>query len=361
MTGRALLIAALVALALPGTALADGRIVVAPDGEAEKAVTLSALAGKYDVRDRPYRGPDGKPVRITGISLDAVLRATGVDPFGFDRAEVTAGGATVPVQRSEIVTGSEFPDGPAVFSEDAGGAFFLLPAATDGRAARRAGAPELRVRMVRTSDIELTARASRSRVNRGDAVTFSASAKGGSGTIAYSWTFDDGGHGRGARVTHRFKEPGTYDVVVGATTAGDPRGTDAIVTVTVGKPANGPDRKGGGTDSDAAAPDSGAASGGGGTAAPPARRAPRRAPKRRAAARGDRVEGVLLADASPSAAERAARAARTGRVKPAAAESGGFGVPPGVWGGLAALTLLFLGGWRERRGPSSKPAPLTSP
>lgn len=352
-TRRVLAAAALVALALPAAARADGRIVVAPDGEPEKAVTLSALQGRYDVRDRPYRGPDGRTTRVTGISLDAVLRATGVDPFGFERAKVSAGGATLPVQRSEIVTGDEFPDGPPVFSEDGRGAYFLLPAATDGRAARRAEAAELRVRMVRTSGIAVRARASKRRVDPGDAVTFTARAEGGTGRISYSWSFDDGRSGRGARVTHRFKRSGTYDVVVGATTSTDATGADDIVTVTVGRPPRGPDRKGGGTDSDAAAPDSGAAAGDGGGAAfrTPAPHRRTAAPSR-ARSRGERVAGMLLADASPSNGRDAARAARTGRRGAGAADAGGLRVPAAVWGGLAALSLLGLGGWRERRGPA---------
>ncbi len=88
-------------------------------------------------------------------------------------------------------------------------------------------------------------------------------------TVKINWTFDDGRSGRGREVTHRFRKPGSYDVVVGATTENDERGADDIVSVRVGKAPEGPDRKGGGTNPDSDAPDSGAGTGTGGTPAAP--------------------------------------------------------------------------------------------
>lgn len=63
---------------------------------------------------------------------------------------------------------------------------------------------------------------------------------------------------------HRFAKRGSYDVVVGVTTPGDDAGASAVVTVQVGAPLAGPDRKGGGTNEEADAPDHGAATDGGG-------------------------------------------------------------------------------------------------
>ena len=62
------------------------------------------------------------------------------------------------------------------------------------------------------------------------------------------------------------------------------------------------------------------------------------------------VEGILLADASTAPTEakaEALKAARTGTPKPPQAAAGS--IPPVVWGTLAALALLGLGVWRERR------------
>jgi hypothetical protein len=178
-------------------------------------------------------------------------------------------------------------------------------------------------------------------------------------------------------VTHRFARRGTYQVVVGATSALDPTGASAVVTVQVGEAHAGPDRTGGGTDSNASAPDGGAASGAkagpdgeAGQTAPPTREPSRHAQRPRFPSRDRRapnrhpsapnasepeptepVEGVLLSDATarPQAAlADALRAARAGQPKPA--EEGAGGLPPAAWGGLGVVALLGLGGWRERRG-----------
>src|SRR5262249_48915067 len=61
--------------------------------------------------------------------------------------------------------------------------------------------------------------------------------------------------------SHSFAERGSYDVVVGVTTPGDRAGASAVVTIQVGAPLSGPDRKGGGRRHETTAPDHGAAAG----------------------------------------------------------------------------------------------------
>lgn len=203
-------------------------------------------------------------------------------------------------------------------------------------------------------------------------MTFDASVgRAGSGEqVELTWNLDDGTRATGEQVTHRYARPGRYDVVVSATTTGDEVGNSAVVSVQVGDPADGPDRKGGGTNPDANAPDSGPGTGSGsgpgsagrggsedaaagsaaeGDSSPPG--SPGDRERRRDRRRGDGaalVEGTLLADAeaSPSpAVASAARAARTGRPDADSAT-----IPREAWGIAVTLALLAAGGLLELRG-----------
>jgi PKD domain len=228
----------------------------------------------------------------------------------------------------------------------------------------------------------------------GEPVTFTATVSGAPADeqVELHWYFDDGTERTGSRVTHRFRRRGAHDVLVGATTASDRTGASDNVSVQVGKPGGGPDRKGGGTNEDANAPDSGPATGttgsgtggsggasGSGTSevagsngeaaadrgrgqAREPRERPRPEPReRRRRERDDEpvdsgstreVSGIELADLSAlssPAGRDALEAARTGRLRDEQ-DDGGGGVPPGVWWGLGTAALLGLGGWREARG-----------
>jgi hypothetical protein len=197
--------------------------------------------------------------------------------------------------------------------------------------------------------------------------------------VRVSWSFDDGESATGTRVRHRFEEPGTYKVVVGATSDANPTGASAIVTVRIGEETGGPDREGGGTNEDEDAPDSGAATGSneddaegddGGEGESREERDDRAAAgerRRRAAARanrerrrraetaddgGDEIEGVVIDAASPPPPATQA-AARTGTPQTAATPS--LSLPPEGLIGIAALVMLGYGAARERRGASAAP------
>ena len=109
----------------------------------------------------------------------------------------------------------------------------------------------------------MRATASTRRTRPGKAVDFSAVVeRAGSGEqLEYSWYFDDGSSATGAEASHSFTKRGSYDVVVGVTSEGNETGASAVVTVQVGAPLGGPDRRGGGRNDDAGAPDHGAADG----------------------------------------------------------------------------------------------------
>jgi PKD domain len=398
-----------VLLALPAGALASDQVQVQPEGSAARTVTLSGL-GEPDVQAREYTVDDGtgeRRIPITGWSLDRVLDEANVDPYRFADVQVAAAaGLSATLDRSEVTSSGAFPEGPPVFWLEGGEGRFLRPGSAAGASVLVSGGT-LTVSLSRQPELQVTATASPRRVKPGEPVTFTATVSGAvDEPVELNWYFNDGGEASGPRVTHRFRRPGTYDVLVGATTASDRTGADHTVSVQVGKPRTGPNRKGGGTNTDANAPDSGAATGpagggsgsggtggsggsgdSGGTATAEESaggaaedrsddRARRRAARRRAAERREaaeareraeeadagasrQVSGIELADLgalSSQAGRDALRAARRGQLREEEEDSGA-GIPQAVWWTLGLSALLGLGAWREARsGPAGRPA-----
>jgi PKD repeat protein len=212
------------------------------------------------------------------------------------------------------------------------------------------------------SPLRVRAEASTLKTRPGEPVEFRAEAEGaGAGeTFAYSWHFDDGSSAEGPNATHSFARRGSYDVVVGVTTPGDSTGTSAVVTIQVGQPLAGPDRKGGGTSRDDEAPDHGAATGSGGEGVPAAptpatspapgtaEQKPRSEPKPQAAPQDELVTGQLLsATASPQPKPKASPAARRGSLD--GEKSGGPSLPNAALGLLVTAGLLGAGALTEAR------------
>jgi hypothetical protein len=380
-------------VALPASALATDAVRVDPEGSSARALNLSVL-GDPDVEAREYETGAGR-VALTGWSLDRVLDAANVNPYRFGDVEIAAAGTSVTLDRDEFLDPGAFPDGPPVFWMQGGTARFLRPASASG-GPTEVGGGAITVRLSRPSRLSVSAAASKTRLDPGERVAFTAAVEGAAEgePVAISWYFDDrGDRVSGARVTHRFRKPGTYVVLVSATTADDDPGADDFVRVRVGPEPDGPDRQGGGTNPDANAPDSGvgtgaagpssdgsagaADSGTGDSSADPdeAAAARRRAARRRAQARSraeerrerpdeerkastaeqagaEQVSGIELADLSTlssQAGRDALRAARTGRLRDE--EDGqGSGIAPAVWWTLGTAALLGLGAWREARG-----------
>lgn len=337
-----LALTALAATFAPPALAAD--VTVAPAGGDPVTLTIAELEPSWDVRDRPYT-VDGQQILVTGISIDRLLDSAGVDPFNYGDVSVNQ----VVLTRDQMIDPEAFPEGRPVFWVDAEGSHFLRP---EGE--RIAG--PFTITLAARGQLRVSATASRRRVETGERVTFTAQVEGADGDVRVRWTFDDGKHASGLRVRHAFDRPGTYKVVVGATSDADPAGASAIVRVRVGEPDPAPDREGGGTDPDEEAPDSGAATGS--REPPSAERSPaepqRRVqaePKRRVRAnprpreRGDEISGILLDDGGePVTAVTAA--ARTGDPKPAASASK---LPDEVIVALLGLAMLAWGSWRETR------------
>ena len=380
----ALLLLALLITAAPASAQAPDELLIEPEGGDPVTLAISAL-GEPDVVARPYLLPGAPaPVPITGYSLDLVLKAANVDPFAFGELSIQATSGAVVVSRDEATGRTTFPEGPPVFYLENGDARFLRPAGPAGEPAELAAGGPMTVGIAALEALSVSAKASPRKVKVGEPVRFTATVSGAATgeTVEINWTFDDGRSGRGREVTHRFRKPGSYDVVVGATTEDDERGADDIVSVRVGNAPEGPDRKGGGTNPDSTAPDSGAGTGTGGTPAAPVAPVtpaapvtpvtpsspstgfepveepppptptppePTPSPAEETGAETDGlepVEGIELADLAAlqsQAGQEAVEAARRGREQEEEGESGASA----VWWVLAIGGLLGLGGLLE--------------
>lgn len=348
--------------------------VIAPGG-AQQTLSLEALAGREDVLDRTYvlRSGAGETAQVvSGFSLAALLDAAGADPFGFSYLEVQrpTGGAVL-LSSDQALEGEGFADGPPVVYATATGTAFLRPSSGSGdlNASDSFEAPQgVTIALRKGSPLQVEAEASTLKTRPGEPVEFTAQAEGaGAGeTFTYAWHFDDGHSAAGATTTHSFARRGSYDVVVGVTTPSDSTGTSAVVTIQVGPPPAGPDRKGGGRRSDAEAPDHGAATGverAAATTSAPApgeamsplhgraeqkRQSKARQQPRSPVARGEVVSGELLSTTTPPASKEEARpGARTGRLD--GEEGGDLGLPDAALGLLITAGLFGAGALVEAR------------
>lgn len=384
---RRLLLNALIAVAAASSlglaspwaaeAAADAaQVTVVSPGGASQTLALDALAGSEDVVARPYalRAETGESSQtVTGFSLAAIVEAAGADPYTFSYVEVQRpAGGSVLLSRDQALDQGAFPDGPPLVYASAEGTGFLRPSAgaEDLNATDSFVAPQgISVVLRKGEPLRVKALVSKAWTRPGQPVRFSAVVErsGAGAELSYSWQFDDGHSADGPEVSHSFAKRGSYDVVLGVTSSpGDP-GTSAVVTVQVGAPLGGPDRKGGGNNQKADAPDHGAADGPwtgagtggdvGGSAGEPVTQPSSVAtqsqpPKDRAdeppVPSGTQVSGELLSASTaepPQPAEQQA-AARRGQLD---GGGGGGGLPTAAWGLLVSLGLLGAGALIEAR------------
>jgi PKD domain len=373
--GLLIVAAAVSGLVAPWTSAAradSAQVTVVGSGGEQQVLSLDAL-GPGDVASRAYvlrSSTSEGSLTVSGFSPAAILAAAGADTYGFSYLEVQRpAGGSVLLSRHQALDPGAFPEGPPVIYATETGTGFLRPSAgsTDLNAADSFEAPQGIALVLRSgSPLQVRAEASSLRTRPGRPVTFSAIVdRAGAGEqLTYSWYFDDGSSSTGARTRHRFSKRGSYDVVVGVTTPGDDAGVSAVVTVQVGAPLAGPDRKGGGRNREAGAPDHGAADGpssgastggsAGTTAAAVDTAAPSqpqpdphtRGPQQPDEPAGHWVSGVLVSgERAPDPPEPAA-AARTGKLSQG---GGGASLPGAALGLLATAGLLGLGALVEAR------------
>jgi PKD domain len=366
------------ALAAPAVdaARADAaQVTVVSPGGAPKTLSLEALAGSEDVAGRSYvlRSSGGESSQVVnGFSLAALLGAAGADPFGFSYLEVQRpSGGGVLLSNDQALDGEGFADGPPVVYATATGTAFLRPSSGSGdlNASDSFEAPQgVTIALHKGSPLRVRVDASTLTTRPGKPVEFTAEAEGAEAgeTFTYSWNFDDGNSALGARTAHKFTRRGSYDVVVGVTTPGDSTGTSAVVTIQVGPPLAGPDRKGGGKRLDREAPDHGAATGSGGTGgslpvpgpssggsspapvAAPSPPQPKPARATRPVPAGEQVSGELLSLTAPTVSKPQAQpGARAG--SPDDEGSGGLGLSGAALGLLITGGLLGMGALTETR------------
>lgn len=365
-------------LAVPAARADVAQVTVVSPGGAEQTLALDALVGNEDVVGGSYvlRSSSGETTQsVTGFSLAKLIDAAGADPYGFSYLEVQRpAGGTVLLSREQALDAGAFADGPPVIYASATGTGFLRPSSGDGdlNASDSVDAPQgITVVLRKGMALRVRAQASTVKAKPGQKVDFSAIVeRAGSGEqLTYSWNFDDGHSGGGAEASHSFAKRGSYDVVVGVTSSGNEAGASDVVTIQVGEPLGGPNRKGGGTNRTAGAPDHGSAGGsasgaeggsGEGTtpsassgesaAAPaptPADRQAEEKPQHQPS--GERVSGELLDATAKSSAEPEPRAAaRTGSLD-GSGESG-LGLSTTAAGVLGTIGLLGLGAALEAGG-----------
>ncbi len=370
---------------------ADAAVTVTPAKGSAVSLDLAQMPVAPDVVDASYTlrsGDSSRTVKVTGYSLTAVFEAADVDPIlvGYVEVPRPAGGSVL-LSRRQAFTPGAFPEGSPVLYSDSEGTHFLRPSGSDSDPNEAdlvtvgVGA-ELPLFARSGTLLQVAVKASTRKTKTGKPVAFAASLEraGAGEDVAYSWTFGDGTSIRnvGPTISHTFKSRGTYDVLVGVTSAGDRVGASGRVTVQVGEPVKqGPDRKGGGSNRNTKAPDSGPADGAQGPASnggsggptsglpsysPPAAATPQpyvppqSAPEPQSKPpqpTGDQIEGELLADSSiadqvlkpqPVTETDSAKqpvAARTGTADP---DGGGGGGVPGVVMGFGATFLMLAGG-----------------
>jgi hypothetical protein len=377
-----ILAALLVLAALPALSGADapsggGVEIVPAGGGAPKDVSLSDPLLAPDVHDVRYtlRAADGTTRTVTvasGISLEALLRAAGVDPASFTYVNVArADGTDVLVVHDEVF--GPGVEGPPVLWTDAAGIHFLRPSggaqdvnADDLVTLPAGGSISLQLRTGTPLGVRIVASAVRARVHQ--PIRFTAELLGGASPagIGFSWYFGAGRRLPGAQLTRRFARPGTYLVQVNLVQDGRQLDTNDVQIVRIAaapakrttkakarQPAGGGAGSGGGA----------AGGNGGGAAAPaapvtiqPAASAPaahrpahRSTPTPRfhppPAQQGTLVTGTLLASASavPLPAGGAGRQAAQTRDGGDRSPDRPLHVPAAVWVAAGLLAAVVLG------------------
>jgi hypothetical protein len=363
-----------------GAAAPAATVTIAPsDGGAARTLDLAALTDRFDVHGVTYtlRAQDGTTsttIVADGISLTALLAAAGLDADAFTYMEIPRPDGSSTLVTADDIGGTD--EGPPVVWADAAGVHLLRPTNGEGDA----NAADLVTLLGATLSLNLRTgeplqpriAVTRLRARPGQSIGFSASLVGGASLgpgLEYGWYFADGGTARGANVSHRFRDQGSYLVHLNVVRGAELIGTPDLVLVRIlphHDKRSGDARRSGepqGGDGGSGAGGSGTGSGGSGgsggdtptpayvaPATPPAASppptpapAPRHAPASPRRPRGDLLSGTLIASASAAAAPaggtQAARAAVHG-----ATSDGPLHLPIGIWVG-AGLALLLALGW----------------
>ncbi len=367
-------LAACCALALAQPSMIADVTIVTPKGEEKHTDTGQISNPEIDTTYTVRK--NGKLVSVPvkdGIAIRQLLEETNTDLGYTTLAFPRPGGGALTLTREQI----DSYEPPVIYENDLRELWFLGAPAKDGvvRAADHFQITKA-LRLEQTgAELEVGLKASRTKIDPGESVSFTATVKGGPADVSYrySWNFDNGetatddSSKRTAKRTHMFLKAGAHKVVVNVKIAGERRSDPSpVVKIQVGDPnASEKNREGGGTNTTGTA-DSGVATGSSGAGAtygsgstttppvtPPSTPTPSPDPLvPDIATSGSTVEGNLLADASDPPAtsilESAAKAARDGQRKHDD-EADGAGVPEAALSIAGVLALLGLGAGIELR------------
>ncbi|MGX6446921.1 PKD domain-containing protein [Patulibacter sp. S7RM1-6] len=383
---RAFVLALLVGAAVTPAAASAAQVDVRLGGE---TTTISAdrVAAEGDVAAENWGGRAAGVENRDALSLRKLISLVEGDPATVDGVTVTGAGATATLDGGALAEPPPFGDGPAIppllWVDDNG--LHYARSAQDGTLEDRidvGGDGTIVVDVSGGEKLQVTARSDRRRVSVRQKVAFTASVEPERDGLTYEWHFGDDATGEGARASHRYAEPGTYEAYV-TVTDGTISGTSEPITVRVGKakePEKASTSSGGASDGDSATGSStggstggsgssgGASSGGsasgaspssaGSSAAPPhSASAPRTTPRRRTpdepakttTTQDPTVRGDLLTAQTPTTAAPAPTPAGTTREAAATRRDRGIHVPVGVWIGGASGLLVVAGAWSELR------------
>jgi len=371
------LVVALAAASAPLARADGGTVTIAPPGGgAPKTLSLTALAGSFDVRHATYalRGADGSSSTATvasGISLGALIDAAGLGGgFAYVAIPRPDGSGSVYLLAGNLAGSG---DGPPVVWSDAQGVHFLRP--SDGGGDPNAedeltfSGGTLSLELHRGKLLVPRVSVSPPRGRPHEPIVFRASLADGGALppgMRFQWYFDGGAYVYGARVTHRFAGSATYkvqlNVVRGST---NQTGFPTLVFVRIASAAAKRTGASGGAQGavvpvgGTGASGSGPGGAGSGAAAAPFRAtAPAAAarprtiapapPRRPTALQGRLVSGTLIASAS-AAAPPAGAVAPAGATASTASPDRPLHVPVGAWVAVGLAALLGLGWALESR------------
>ena len=378
----ALLAGLAVALSLAAPQSAGAAVLVRlGDTAEEERLSAGQVLASADVRSRSYElrtgAGSGRRLKLTGMSIRALLERAGIDPGGVERVKIFRANGSLIALTAQDVVAPPFADGPALVYSDGANVGFLRPVRPSGGPnvqdhVKPVPGVDIEVIVDGNRDLTVKANASPRRAEVGETITFTASVDDppAGATLTYIWTFADGTTRTTSTrtVRHAYRQPDPSALtMVEVEGAGGPEcastcGGNAQVTVRVGDPpevekfrdttpgaGSGEPRPGfatggGGGGGSGGGTGSGAGSGGSSGAG---RTKPKPKPERPF---GTTISGVLINElgarvrklpGGTPAGEKGPPATRGGDTDP------GLALPAT---GLLALAAFSLGALRERRG-----------
>jgi len=339
-------------------------------GDRSTTLDPGQIAAEADVASANWRG-EGQDEGPDGLSLRKLVAVVGGDPDGVRSITISGdGGSSARFGARMLAEGPPFGEGPAVpplvWVDDAG-VHAARPTAPGQLADQvdATGAEPLRLEVVGGVTLDVTATASRRRVERGHAIRLAAEVDGELPADArFVWRLGDGASDEGRVVRHAYRKDGTFRPRVTVTTA-EATGTSPALTVRVGRERDDdptPDDDGDGA---GAGTGSGSGTGAGAddhsapaTSTPTATRRPAKRSRRRTVRRSRPTErerdplvrGSLLGAPAATAAQAAAprRAGGDSGQRPSATAQGdGLSISPAGWSGIAAAALVVTGALAE--------------